>query len=93
MSDETRAPCGGLSHGPLNCRQLTEQGTAFLEGTLSDDQWAAFRHHLELCPPCGEYVRQLGMTVEIVRALPGERGAKTREQVLERFASWRSRRG
>ncbi len=92
MSEPT-SPCGGPSHGALTCRQLTEHGTAFLEGTLSDQDWASFRRHLELCPPCGEYVRQLGMTVELLRALPGERGARTREQVLSRFKSWRTSRG
>ncbi|MCB9685811.1 MAG: anti-sigma factor [Alphaproteobacteria bacterium] len=77
-------------HHPLSCRQLTEHSSAFLEGTLGDEIWGSFKDHLERCPPCAEYVRQMGMTVELVRRLPGDRGTCARAELVDRFRKWRS---
>lgn len=81
------------AHHPLNCRQLTEHSSAFLDGTLEDEVWSSFRSHLELCPPCAEYVRQMGLTVEFVRKLPGERGTTARAELVDRFRKWRAGAG
>lgn len=80
-------------HDPFSCRLMTEHSSAFLDGTLGDAEWARFRTHLELCPPCAEYIRQMGMTVELLRKLPGERGASAREMLLRRFQGWSAERG
>lgn len=72
------------------CRDVVEHASAFLDGELEGERWACFEAHLRACPPCGEYVRQVGLTVEALRRLPGRRGQHLRGELLERFRSWKA---
>lgn len=58
----------------------------------SASEWDELRKHMALCPPCLEYVRQIGLTIEALRALPGEKGTSTRAALFDRFEAWAARR-
>ena len=70
------------------CRELAEHASDLVDGEPSGPEWDELRQHLERCPPCGEYVRQMGLTVELLRQLPGTSGEATRAKVLEVYSQW-----
>lgn len=81
------------------CKDVCEQADTLIEaGALEpdalsqplcgDSEWEELRLHLLLCPPCLEYVRQIGMTIDMLRCLPGRVGETTRASVIEIFERW-----
>ena len=50
----------------LSCKELVELVTDYLDGTMSDADRLRFDEHLALCPPCVEYVAQIGRTIRAV---------------------------
>jgi anti-sigma factor RsiW len=43
----------------LICRELVEMVTDYLEGRLGTTERERFEHHLDGCPGCREYLRQM----------------------------------
>ena len=76
----------------MSCNRIAEHGSAFLDGEMPTVEWAMFRVHLAMCPPCAEYVRQLGLTVDALRDLPGDQGTEMRGQLLQLFEDWKRAR-
>ena len=66
----------------LNCRQATEKASALLDGELTRSERWALRLHLMMCHHCRRYLRQLRLTLHIVRRL-----ANTAEPTSERNVS------
>jgi predicted anti-sigma-YlaC factor YlaD len=62
MSEEKIIP-GGIS-----CREVVELVTDYLEGALQPEVQTRFAKHLELCPPCVEYVDQIRTTSRLASA-------------------------
>jgi anti-sigma factor RsiW len=56
----------------LACRDLVEMVTDFLDGALPDDQARRVAAHLDGCPGCAEYVRQIRTTARSLRGLPAQ---------------------
>jgi len=78
----------------MTCAELVELVTAYLEGTLSDEQRRAFDEHLALCPGCDRYLGQFRRTIDLLGELPEESlSPQTRERLLDAFAEWRSTSG
>lgn len=78
----------------MTCAELVELVTAYLEGTLSDEERRAFDEHLALCPGCERYLDQFRRTIDLLGELPEESlSAPTRERLLAAFAEWRSTSG
>ncbi|MEN0064472.1 MAG: zf-HC2 domain-containing protein [Myxococcota bacterium] len=75
-----------------SCREIVEASSAFLDGEMTWSEWARFRIHIMTCPPCAEYVRQLGLTVDSLRSLPNEEGQQLRSNLMELFDDWSSGR-
>jgi anti-sigma factor RsiW len=78
------------------CRDVHAHASAFVDGELDRDAWQTLSAHLGACPPCAEYVRQLGLTVELLRRIPGPCGQEVRAELVRRFQVWcdsRSGRG
>ena len=50
---------------PLDCRDLVELVTEYLEGTLSEADRRRFEEHLAECDGCTDYVAQMGVTIEL----------------------------
>ena len=75
------------------CRDVHAHASAFVDGELDGAAWQALSVHLTVCPPCDEYVRQLGVTIELLRRLPGRAGQEARTELVRRFERWsRARR-
>ena len=51
----------------MTCREFVEFLMAYLEDELASDQLAAFRQHLEDCPPCVTYLDTYRETVRLGR--------------------------
>lgn len=71
-----------------SCHEIVDMTSAFLDGELSWSEWARFRVHILTCPPCAEYVRQMGITVDALRKLGGDEGQQLRSNVLDLFDDW-----
>lgn len=74
------------------CRDVRAHASAFVDGELEPAAWQALSEHLGECPPCDEYVRQLGLTIELLRKLPGRPGQQARAELVRRFEDWSRRR-
>ena len=57
------------------CRQFVEDVTGYLEGTLPPDVVARIDEHLEDCPHCREYLREMRRTIA-ERCAMARRGAR-----------------
>ena len=55
-----------MSH--LRCQHLHEFLMNYLDGELEREVAAEFERHLELCPPCKDYLRTYEQTVALSRA-------------------------
>ena len=70
------------------CRDLHQRASAYVDRELDPEVWQALSAHLGECPPCEEYVRQLGVTIEILRRLPGRPAHDARTELVRRFEDW-----
>ena len=63
----TQAP---NTYEELSCQELVELVTDYLEGALDSATRAELEAHLELCPACAEYLRQMETTLRMVGHVP-----------------------
>jgi anti-sigma factor RsiW len=78
----------------MTCQEFVELVTAYLEGSLPDDQRAAFEEHLALCPGCDHYLVQFQQTIDLLGELPEESlSTPGRQRLLDAFADWRRSSG
>jgi anti-sigma factor RsiW len=76
----------------VTCAEFVELVTAYLEGTLSAEDRAAFDEHMALCPGCDRYLDQYRATIDLLGELPEEAlSSPGRERLLDAFAQWRRR--
>jgi predicted anti-sigma-YlaC factor YlaD len=72
------------------CREVTEVASDYLDGTVSWSDWALLKAHLALCPPCKEYVEQLGITIEALRDLEAPEQDQARADLTRIFQAWKA---
>jgi anti-sigma factor RsiW len=73
----------------MKCQEFVELVTAYVEGTLPEEQRDAFEEHMQLCPGCDEYLAQFRQTIDLLGELPEETlSAPGRQRLLDAFASW-----
>ncbi len=71
----------------LQCREMVEIVTAYLEGALDDVMRTRFEQHLHGCDGCAEYLEQLRVTVHTVGTIRDEEiDPVFRSRLLEAFA-------
>jgi predicted anti-sigma-YlaC factor YlaD len=73
----------------LDCQQLVEIVSDYLEGALPEAERQRFDAHLEICEGCRRYLTQMRTTIRVVGTLSEEDldpGAK--EQLLQLFREW-----
>jgi anti-sigma factor RsiW len=77
----------------LECRELVELVTEYLEGVLAPEERTRFERHLAICPGCAVYLRQLRRTLRAVGRLT-ERSLSedARDRLLRAFRGWKRRR-
>jgi predicted anti-sigma-YlaC factor YlaD len=56
----------------LQCREVVELVTAYLEGALSETEEVRFEEHLAMCDGCAAYLDQMRRTVALVGRLDPE---------------------
>jgi anti-sigma factor RsiW len=79
----------GLAH--LNCRELVELVTAYLEGDLSAGARKRFDAHLSACEGCTVYVEQMRRTIELTGGLRVDDMSREAEDALRRaFRDWKA---
>src|SRR5258708_14624883 len=75
----------------MNCRQVVELMTDYLEGALSTLDRARFEQHIAGCDGCTAYLAQLRMARKIMGRLADEPvPAAVPKELLEAFRSCRS---
>jgi len=75
----------------MDCRELVEAITAYLDGTLPDADQHRFENHLANCPYCTEYLEQMRTTVARLRRLDHiTLSDDARERLLVAFRDWRT---
>lgn len=73
----------------MSCRELVEVITDYLEGTLPADERARFEAHLEDCPYCVNYLKQMRETIDSLGELSEESlSPHAREELLQAFRGW-----
>jgi anti-sigma factor RsiW len=70
----------------LNCQEIVEVITDYLEGTIDPELRAAFDTHLAGCPHCTHYLEQLEATIRVAGTIrPDELSPDFRAGLLEAF--------
>ena len=59
---------GPIIPGGISCREVVELVTAYLDGALDPEIVQRMDAHLQLCPPCVEYVEQVRTTARLAAA-------------------------
>jgi anti-sigma factor RsiW len=78
----------------MDCNELVELVTDYLEMRLAPGDLERFEAHLELCDPCVTYIEQIRQSVAVVGTLSEEtlpQGAA--DALLAEFRDWKRTRG
>ena len=79
MNGEQRTP--GLT---VNCQEIVELVTDYLEGALDPEMTAEVEAHLQLCDGCDIYVEQMRATIRALGTVPVETLSETAHAELLR---------
>ena len=75
----------------MNCRQVVELMTDYLEGALSAVERARFEDHIAGCDGCRAYLAQLTTTRKVLRKLADEPiPPALQAELMKAFKDWRS---
>jgi anti-sigma factor RsiW len=81
------------AHKEMNCKELVELVTDYLEGALPPGDRNRFEKHLRECPDCGTYLDQMRQTVRALGRLSEDLvPAEAKETLLETFRNWKQTR-
>ena len=74
----------------MDCNELVELVTAYLDGALDLNTRARFDVHLSECDGCDNYLQQLRVTVAALGKVDsGELDPAFRERLMTAFRDWR----
>ena len=74
----------------VNCSELVELVTDYLEDSMDADQRARFDEHVSGCDDCTTYLEQLRVTIRLTGMLSEEQVAPdVRDTLLGVFRDWR----
>ena len=75
----------------LDCNEVVELVTAYLDGALKRRERKAFERHLGKCDGCTNYVDQIRVTIETVgRVTADDLSQELRENLVAAFRDWRA---
>jgi anti-sigma factor RsiW len=78
-----------MSTGPMDCNELVELVTAYLDGALDPDTRARFDEHLLGCDGCENYLQQFRETVRTVGKISDdELDPALRKRLLDAFKNF-----
>lgn len=76
--------------GHMDCNELVELVTAYLDGTLDTDTRARFDMHLLECDGCANYLQQFRVTVDTLGKIDNETiDPAFRDRLLNAFRDFR----
>jgi anti-sigma factor RsiW len=79
-----------MSTGPMDCNELVELVTAYLDGALDPDTRARVDMHLLDCDGCANYLQQFRETVRTVGKISDdELDPAFRNRLLDAFKNFR----
>jgi anti-sigma factor RsiW len=74
---------------PLDCNELVELVTSYLDGSLDLDERARFDSHLLECDGCENYLQQFRATVSTVGKIPADDlDPRFRSRLISAFRDW-----
>ena len=75
----------------MNCRQVVELMTDYLEGALSPAERARFEEHIAGCDGCRGYLAQMRRTVGVLGRLTEDSIPEhVQRELLAAFRDWKS---
>lgn len=75
----------------LNCQELVELVTNYLEETLPLPERARFEEHLQSCRGCQNYLKQMRQTIRTLGHLTEDNLApQAKEELLQLFRNWKT---
>lgn len=79
-----------MSDDPMNCNELVELVTAYLDDALDPQTRMRFDEHLRLCDGCENYLEQFRVTVRTVGRISAEHlDPRFRNRLLDAFQNFR----
>ncbi|WP_263995945.1 anti-sigma factor family protein [Mycobacterium yunnanensis] len=79
-----------MSTESMDCRDLVELVTAYLEGSLDPETRARFDVHLLECDGCEHYLQQFRVTVTTLgRIRDDDVDPRFRRRLMDAFRDWR----
>jgi anti-sigma factor RsiW len=79
-----------MSTRPMNCNELVELVSAYLEGTLDAQTLARFEDHLQACDGCENYLQQFRATLATLGKIRDDQlDPAFRDRLLTAFRHWR----
>ena len=79
-----------MSDDPMNCNELVELVTAYLDDALDPQTRRRFDEHLGLCDGCQNYLEQFRVTVRTVGRISAEQlDPGFRNRLLDAFQNFR----
>jgi anti-sigma factor RsiW len=76
----------------MNCRQVVELMTDYLEGALSESDRTRFEAHVSDCDGCTEYLEQLRTTMRLsAKIAEVSIPAELERELVRAFRDWKSR--
>ena len=74
----------------LNCQEVVELVTDYLEQALLPEMQAQFEEHIAECPGCDTYLEQIQQTIMMLRKLTEQQMfPKTKQELVEIFRNWK----
>jgi predicted anti-sigma-YlaC factor YlaD len=74
----------------LNCQEVVELVTDYLEQALLPEKQAQFEEHIEMCPGCDTYLEQVQQTIMMLRKLSEQQTfPETKQDLVEIFRNWK----
>jgi predicted anti-sigma-YlaC factor YlaD len=79
-----------LNQDELNCQEVVELVTDYLEQALLPEMQAEFEEHVAGCPGCDTYIEQVQQTIMMLRKLAEQSMfPETKQELLEIFRNWK----
>jgi len=74
----------------LTCQEFVELVTDYLEGALDETTRQRFERHMQLCPGCDTYLRQMEETASRLGTIPADAlSSEAESTLLEAFRGFR----
>ena len=79
-----------VNQNQLNCQEVVELVTDYLEQALLPEMQAKFEEHIAECPGCDTYLEQIQQTIMMLRKLTEQQMfPKTKQELVEIFRNWK----